>query len=259
MLIIGAGSGNDVQAALANGVRHVDAVEIDPVIYEIGRNDHPEPALRRSPRDRPPRRRPRASSARRTQTYDLVIYALVDSLVLHSGYSSLRLESFLFTEQAFRDIKAKLKPGGVFAMYNYFRQGWVVGRLADDWPRRSSARSRSSLSSPTGARSMPGARPGGAVTFLLVGEPGPRPLAGDPRRSSRTKGSSGSTAGPLDNGPINGFATSLPPSDGSGRRWMRIGPARSTRPASAHCRPTTGRSSIFASRGSPTSTSAAWR
>ena len=35
----------------------------------------------------------------------MITYALVDSLVLHSGYSSLRLESFLFTEQAFRDIK----------------------------------------------------------------------------------------------------------------------------------------------------------
>src|SRR6059058_3793257 len=33
--------------------------------------------------------------------YDLIIFALVDSLVLHSGYSSLRLESFLFSEQAF--------------------------------------------------------------------------------------------------------------------------------------------------------------
>src|SRR5207248_11640194 len=62
--------------------------------------------------------------------YDLVVYALVDSLVLHSGYSSLRLESFLFTEQALRDVKSVLKPGGVFAMYNHFRQGWVVQRLA---------------------------------------------------------------------------------------------------------------------------------
>ena len=50
--------------------------------------------------------------------------------MLHSGYSSLRLESFLFTEEAFRDIKAKLKPGGAFVMYNAYRQGWVVGRLA---------------------------------------------------------------------------------------------------------------------------------
>jgi hypothetical protein len=40
------------------------------------------------------------------------------------------LESFLFTREAMEDIKKKLKPGGVFAMYNYYRQGWVVARLA---------------------------------------------------------------------------------------------------------------------------------
>jgi spermidine synthase len=61
--------------------------------------------------------------------YDLAIYALVDSLVLHSGYSSIRLENFLFTKQAFEDIKSRLKPGGMFIMYNYYRQGWVVARL----------------------------------------------------------------------------------------------------------------------------------
>ena len=33
---------NDVQAALAHGARHVDAVEIDPVINEIGVRDHPD-------------------------------------------------------------------------------------------------------------------------------------------------------------------------------------------------------------------------
>jgi spermidine synthase len=128
VLVIGAGSGNDVRSALANGAKHVDAVEIDDVLYEIGRDDHPNNPysdrrvaihiddgrnfIRKTPRK-----------------YDLAIYALVDSLVLHSGYSSLRLESYLFTEQAFRDIKSTLKPGAVFVMSNFFRQGWVVGRL----------------------------------------------------------------------------------------------------------------------------------
>ena len=41
VLIIGAGSGNDVAAALAQGAGHVDAVEIDPVINELGRLHHP--------------------------------------------------------------------------------------------------------------------------------------------------------------------------------------------------------------------------
>src|SRR5262249_30134201 len=41
VLIIGAGTGNDVAVALADGARHVDAVEIDPVIEALGRRYHP--------------------------------------------------------------------------------------------------------------------------------------------------------------------------------------------------------------------------
>ena len=61
--------------------------------------------------------------------YDLIVYALVDSLVLHSGYSNIRLESFLFTRQTFEDIRRHLKPNGTFVIYNYFRQGWLAARL----------------------------------------------------------------------------------------------------------------------------------
>lgn len=128
VLVIGAGSGNDVQAALANDATHVDAVEIDPVLFEIGRDNHPDHPYfdHRVVRHLDDGR----SFIRKTQQkYDLITYALVDSLVLHSGYSSLRLESFLFTEEAFQDIKRRLQPNGVFATYNFYRQGWVVGRL----------------------------------------------------------------------------------------------------------------------------------
>lgn len=129
VLIIGAGSGNDVAAALRHGAKHVDAVEIDPRINAIGKALHPNQ----------PYSDPRVSVhfddgrnfVRHTEAkYDLAVYAVVDSLVLHSGYSSLRLENFLFTREALEDAKRALKPGGVFAMYNFYRQGWVVGRLA---------------------------------------------------------------------------------------------------------------------------------
>jgi spermidine synthase len=42
VLIIGAGSGNDISRALEWGARRVDAVEIDPVIYRLGRLHHPD-------------------------------------------------------------------------------------------------------------------------------------------------------------------------------------------------------------------------
>ena len=129
VLVIGAGSGNDLAHALRFGASEIDAVEIDPVIQDIGRHYHP---------DRPyqdARVIPHLDDGRhflRTtdRKYDLVIYALVDSLILHSGYANIRLESYLFTQQAFADVKRVLKPDGIFVMYNYLRQGWIVERIA---------------------------------------------------------------------------------------------------------------------------------
>src|SRR5262249_4619298 len=110
------------------GAKHVDAVEIDPMINRLGQLHHPNRPFS-DPRVTVHLDDGRSFVRKTDRRYDLVVYALVDSLVLHSGYSSLRLESFLFTEQAFRDIKAKLKPGGIFFMSNSYRKGWVVGRL----------------------------------------------------------------------------------------------------------------------------------
>jgi hypothetical protein len=38
-----------------------------------------------------------------------------------SGQAGLRLESYLFTEEAFRTVRERLSAGGVFSMYNYYR------------------------------------------------------------------------------------------------------------------------------------------
>jgi Spermine/spermidine synthase domain len=128
VLIIGAGSGNDVACALKHGAQHIDAIEIDPAINEVGRANHPN-APYDDPRVTVHIDDGRSFMRKTDRKYDLVIYALVDSLVLHSGYSSLRLESFLFTKEAFTDINARLAPGGMVAVYNQMRQGWLVGRI----------------------------------------------------------------------------------------------------------------------------------
>jgi spermidine synthase len=129
VLIIGAGSGNDVAHALRYGTSRIDAVEIDPVIQNIGIRYHPDHPYQDN---RVARHLDDGRHFLRTteQKYDLVIYALVDSLILHSGYANIRLESYLFTEQAFEDIRRVLKPDGLFVMYNYYRQGWIVQRVA---------------------------------------------------------------------------------------------------------------------------------
>lgn len=134
VLIIGAGSGNDVSRALQWGAEYIDAVDIDPRIQALGERDHPDDPYERNKPVNDKRVHVTITDGRNflkagDKQYDLVIFALVDSLVLHSGYSNIRLESFLFTQQALADVKKRLKPGGLFIMYNYFRQGWIVARL----------------------------------------------------------------------------------------------------------------------------------
>src|SRR6266704_2720601 len=131
VLVVGAGTGNDVAGALRMGARHVDAVEIDPMIYKIGtrlNTDRPY----QSPRVSVHINDGRAFLSQTKKKYDLILFALPDSLTLVAGQSSLRLESYLFTLQAIQSARAHLVPGtGVFAMYNYYRTAWLKDRLAN--------------------------------------------------------------------------------------------------------------------------------
>jgi spermidine synthase len=129
VLIIGAGTGTDVAIALAYGARHVDAVEIDPRLYQLGKDLQPNHAYE-DPRVSVHITDGRAFLERTTRRYDLILFALPDSLTLVSGQSSLRLESYLFTLESLRTAHAHLKPDGAFAMYNYYRAQWLVDRLA---------------------------------------------------------------------------------------------------------------------------------
>ncbi len=130
MLIVGAGNGTDVAIALQNNAQHVDAVEIDPRLYELGKELQPQHPYQ-DPRVTPHIDDGRAFLHSTDKKYDTILFALPDSLTLVSGQSQLRLESFLFTMQALTEARDHLKPGGVFAMYNYYRENWLVDRLAN--------------------------------------------------------------------------------------------------------------------------------
>jgi Spermine/spermidine synthase domain len=131
VLVIGAGTGNDVATALAEGAKHVDAVEIDPVIHRLGVQLNPNHPYS-SPRVSVYINDGRAFLEQAKTKYDMILFALPDSLTLVAGQSSLRLESYLFTLQAMQAAKARLNPAdGVFAMYNYYRTTWLRDRLAN--------------------------------------------------------------------------------------------------------------------------------
>jgi hypothetical protein len=129
VLIVGAGTGTDVAIALAHDARHIDAVEIDPRLYELGKELQPDRAYQ-DRRVSVHITDGRAFLERTKKKFDLILFALPDSLTLVSGQSSLRLESYLFTIEALRTAKAHLEPGGAFAMYNYYRTQWLIDRLA---------------------------------------------------------------------------------------------------------------------------------
>jgi spermidine synthase len=214
VLIIGAGSGNDVAAALRQGARHIDAVEIDPVIYDIGRREHPNRPYS-DPRVAIHLEDGRGFVRKTEKRYDLIVYALVDSLALHSSYSSVRLESFLFTKEAFRDVKAKLKPGGVFALYNYYRQGWVVGRL-EKLAEDVFGAKPIVVSMPFQEKITADDNQQGYITFLLAGAPGTATVEAIRARFEHDKSFWLSTQ-PIQNEGVNGYGP-LPPRVVPGRR-----------------------------------------
>jgi spermidine synthase len=113
--IVGAGSGNDVAAALRMGASHVDAIEIDPAIAFLGKSYHPE-----HPYD-DPRVTLNVNDARnffRTahQQYDLIIYGVLDSHTSISHASNLRVDSYVYTREGIAEAFKLLKPDGVMSI-----------------------------------------------------------------------------------------------------------------------------------------------
>ena len=129
VLVIGAGNGTDVAGALAHGAKSVDAVEIDPRILELGERLAPDRPYA-DPRVREIVDDGRAELRRSTRTYDLIVFALTDSLTLASSSGNLRLESFLYTEESFAAARDHLAPDGVVVVYNYYYRPFLVAKLS---------------------------------------------------------------------------------------------------------------------------------
>jgi Spermine/spermidine synthase domain len=128
-LILGAGTGSDTATALAHDVQQITAVEIDPVIQELGVALHPDRPYS-DPRVRLVNNDGRVFLRHTKEKYDLIIFALPDSLTLTSSIANLRLESFLFTQDSLNAAKAALAPDGVLVLYNYYREPWLIEKLA---------------------------------------------------------------------------------------------------------------------------------
>jgi hypothetical protein len=133
VLIIGAGTGNDVAAALRAQCASVDAVEIDPAIASLGRKLHPEHPYDSSKvhihitDGRAFFHQARADG----QRFDVIVFGLVDSQAALSVMSSLRLEFFLYSRESFEEALSLLDPHhGLFVVgFSVGWKDWVAQRI----------------------------------------------------------------------------------------------------------------------------------
>jgi len=112
VLIVGAGTGDDVAAALRGGAKHVDAVEIDPGILRLGQIAHPEQPYS-DPRVRVCVDDARSFFNRTDRKYDLIVFGFLDAHRLFSSMSSVRLDSFVYTVESFQETRSLLKKDGI--------------------------------------------------------------------------------------------------------------------------------------------------
>jgi len=128
ILILAAGSGNDVAAALRHGARDIDAVEIDPTIVQLGRTFHPEKPYQDA-RVRVTVDDARAFLKRCHKKYDLINFAYLDSHTAFSSMSSIRLDNYIYTLECFRDAARLLKPDGIMTVAFCYGATWQETRI----------------------------------------------------------------------------------------------------------------------------------
>jgi hypothetical protein len=129
-LIVGGGTGNDVQAALRNGYSQVTSVDIDGMIIDIGRARHPEQPYS------DPRVIAVVDDARaffdknRDKKYDVVCYGLLDSHAMVSAMSTLRLDNYVYTEEGIRAAWNRVASGGHLSLaFSCVGGQWFFDRL----------------------------------------------------------------------------------------------------------------------------------
>jgi predicted membrane-bound spermidine synthase len=113
VLVVGAGSGQDVASAVRYGAKSVDAVEIDPKILQFGKENNPAYSA--------PNVHPIIDDARHflnktDKKYDLIVFGLLDSQAVTGQGSSVRLDSYVYTKESIQSALQHLKPNGLIVL-----------------------------------------------------------------------------------------------------------------------------------------------
>ncbi len=121
-LVIGAGGGVDVAAALHFGAGHVDAVEINPLIvnavrgvyreFSGGLYDRPEVSVHVA--------EGRHFAANSNQLYDRIVLTGVDTFAATEAGAFALSENYLYTVEAMKDWIQRLAPGGILTFTRWW-------------------------------------------------------------------------------------------------------------------------------------------
>ena len=128
VLVLGAGTGNDVAAAVRNGAGRIVAVEIDPLILNIGRKLHFEKPYQ-SPRVHAVVDDARSYIQNSQEKFDVIVFSLLDSHTTSSSYSNIRTDNYVYTLEAFRAAKRLLNRDGIFILKFWVATPWIAARL----------------------------------------------------------------------------------------------------------------------------------
>jgi SAM-dependent methyltransferase len=128
VLVLGAGTGNDVAMLLEAGARYIDAVEIDPAILGLGGAGHFQRPYA-DPRVHLHNDDARAFLKRTRRRYSAIVLGTLDSQTLLSGMSSLRLDNYVYTVESFMAARDRLEPGGVLIMYHMSHEPYIAAKL----------------------------------------------------------------------------------------------------------------------------------
>ncbi len=125
-MIVGSGAGNDVASANRFKIGNITAVEIDPVIAKLGHKYHPEePYQHENVKLIIDDARNYISNTE--EKYDSIVYALLDSQTNLSSKGGIRLDSYVYTIEAFVEAKEKLNKNG-YIFLSFFVQEKKLGQ-----------------------------------------------------------------------------------------------------------------------------------
>jgi len=129
-LIVGAGTGNDVQAAIRNNYKKIYSVDIDGEIISLGRQLHPEKPYHQKHVHTIVNDARAFFEQYQGPPFDIVCFGLLDSHAMFSSLSSLRLDNYVYTTEGLRSAwNIVSEKGHLSVSFSVFAGQWIFDRL----------------------------------------------------------------------------------------------------------------------------------